>query len=105
MIIPLNVSVFVALHEGSHLVFDLTWSLGPVLADEYVDGIQDDACVMESDRMPLRWCSDANHVTQSAQPHSCWRQILTDYPAFGHAGADTATDLPSVPRVTYDDTP
>ncbi|MHC4549644.1 MAG: hypothetical protein ACYTEZ_12805 [Planctomycetota bacterium] len=105
MIVPDNVPTFVALHESSHLLFQLTWAVGGLLVDEYNDGVQDQACVMESENSPQRWCSERNHAAQSSQPHSCWRQILTDYPAFAHAGQDTAPDLPPAPTAEYNDTP
>jgi hypothetical protein len=100
-----NTSTFVLLHEASHLLFNLSWNPGPLLVDEYRDGVQDAACVMEAERLPQRWCNDANHVGQTSQPHACWRQILSDYPSFKHAGTDTATGLPAAPVAEYNDTP
>jgi len=105
MIIPTNAAPFVGLHEGSHLVFQLSWSGGPLLLDEYQDGTQDPACVMESENLPRRWCSDANHVSQASQPHACWHQILLDYPAFTHTGTETTSHLPPAPTAEYHDTP
>ncbi|MHC4959428.1 MAG: hypothetical protein ACYTGN_13765 [Planctomycetota bacterium] len=105
MIIPENVSTFVLLHECGHLLFHLTWTPGQLLVDEYRDGVQDTACVMESENTPTRWCSDANHTNQMSQPHACWNQILKDYPNFSYSGADSASGLPAVPEVTYNDAP
>ncbi|MCK6460863.1 MAG: hypothetical protein L6Q95_13355 [Planctomycetes bacterium] len=105
MAIPENVSTFILLHEGSHFLFRLSWNPGPLLVDEYQDGVQDIACVMEAEKTPHRWCSDGNHVGQTSQPHSCWRQILFDYPSLRHAGTDTAPSLPATPVAEYHDTP
>ncbi len=105
MIIPDNARTFVIIHEAGHFLFQLSWSVGPLLVDEYTDGVQDPACVMESERGPQRWCADSNHVNQQPQPHSCWRQILIDYPLFRHTGADTAPGTPSAPKAEYNDTP
>jgi hypothetical protein len=105
MIIPENVSTFVLLHECGHLLFHLSWTPGALLVDEYRDGIQDTACVMESENTPHRWCSDANHTHQNSQPHACWNQILQDYPNFSYAGTDSAPNLPATPDVTYNDAP
>jgi len=105
MIIPENVSTFVLMHEGSHLLFRLTWTPGSLLVDEYADGVQDPACVMESQNLPSRWCSDGNHFAQSSQPHACWRQILLDYPLFAHAGSERAPAPPPAPVAEYNDTP
>jgi len=104
MIIPDNVSVFVLTHEAGHLLFRLSWQVGTLLVDEYADGIQDQACVMESENLPQRLCSDRNHVNQSSQPHACWRQILLDYPTFTQ-GSATAPGLPPPPVAEYNDTP
>jgi hypothetical protein len=105
MVVPANAPTFVLMHEGSHFLFQLTWSVGGLLVDEYQDGVQDSACVMESENLPHRWCSDANHAGQSSQPHACWRQILLDYPLFTYAGHDTAASLPATPVAEYNDTP
>jgi len=105
MIVPEHASTFIFMHEASHFLFRLSWSVGPMLVDEYQDGVQDIACVMESENAPPRWCNDANHSSQSSQPHACWRQILADYPSFRHAGRDTATTLPAAPIAEYHDTP
>lgn len=105
MAIHENAPTFILLHEGSHFLFLLSWNPGPLLVDEYQDGVQDPACVMEAERTPNRWCSDGNHVGQTSQPHSCWRQILFDYPRFKHAGTDTASSLPATPVAEYHDTP
>ncbi|MHC4134875.1 MAG: hypothetical protein ACYS0K_07820 [Planctomycetota bacterium] len=105
MIIPDNVSTFVLTHEAGHLLFRLSWPVGSLLVDEYADGVQDQACVMESESLPKRLCSDRNHANQSSQPHACWRQILLDYPSFTHGGSDTAPNLPPPPVAEYNDTP
>ncbi|MFI5402389.1 MAG: hypothetical protein ACHQ1G_05590, partial [Planctomycetota bacterium] len=105
MVVPENASTFIFMHEASHFLFRLSWNVGPVLGDEYQDGVQDIACVMESERAPSRWCSDTNHSGQNSQPHACWRQILSDYPSFRHAGRDTATALPPAPIAEYFDVP
>lgn len=105
MIVPDNVSTFVLTHEAGHLLFRLTWPAGTLLVDEYADGVQDPACVMESENLPQRLCSDRNHVNQSAQPYACWRQILLDYPTFAHSGSDSAPSLPPPPTAEYNDTP
>jgi len=105
MIVPEGVSNFILMHEASHLLFLLTWSVADLLVDEYNDGIQDVACVMESENLPHRWCSDANHTSQISQPHSCWRQLLQDYVSFKHTGADSAPGFPATPKVEYNDTP
>lgn len=106
MVIPDNIRTFVLMHECSHLLFRLTWSVGGLLVDEYNDGVQDDACVMESENLPWRYCADTNHVHQpQVQPHSCWRQILADYPNFRYQGTDMAPSAPPVPVATYNDTP
>lgn len=105
MIVPDNASTFVLTHEAGHLLFRLSWQVGTLLVDEYADGVQDPACVMESENLPQRFCSDPNHVNQQSQPHSCWRQILLDYPTFAHSGSDTAPNLPPPPTAEYNDTP
>ncbi len=105
MIIPTHVSTFVGTHEGGHFLWQLTWSVGALLVDEYNDGVQDAACVMESENTPYRWCSSGNHASQSSQPQSCWSQILADYPAFSHSGTNTAATPAPVPEVEYNDVP
>lgn len=105
MVVPASADVFTLLHECSHLLFRLTWAPGPMLTDEYADGQQDAACIMEGPNRPWRWCTDANHVPQSSQPHSCWRQILLDYPNFTHIGTDTASAPPAAPTAVYNDAP
>jgi hypothetical protein len=105
MIVPDNVSTFVLTHESGHLLFRLSWPVGSLLVDEYADGVQDPACIMESENLPQRLCSDRNHVNQSSQPYACWRQILLDYPAFSHSGSDTAPRLPPPPTAEYNDVP
>ena len=105
MLIPDDASGQTRIHETSHLIWGLSWSGSFGLDDEYLDGVQDTACLMESDNSPVRWCSAANHVNQTSQPHSCWTQILSDYPLLAHGGTDTATTNAWVPVVTYNDTP
>ena len=105
MIAPENVRTFVLAHEASHILFRLTWSPGGLLVDEYRDGVQDRACVMESENLPSRWCSDSNHASQTIQPYACWRQLLLDYRNLRHAGTDTAASLPAAPTAEYNDTP
>ncbi|MHC5031517.1 MAG: hypothetical protein ACYTGU_11725 [Planctomycetota bacterium] len=105
MIIPDRVSTFVLTHEAGHLLFRLSWPVGNLLVDEYADGVQDQACVMESENLPQRLCSDRNHTNQSSQPHACWRQILLDYPAFSQTGITPTPNLPPPPTAEYNDTP
>ncbi len=105
MVVPMNASTFVLTHEGSHFLFNLSWAPAPMLFDEYVDGVQDPACVMESPNTPARWCSASNHVNQGSQPRACWAQILMDYPNFAHSGADSAAGLPETPLVEYTNAP
>jgi hypothetical protein len=88
-----------------HFLFELSWSPAPVLIDEYVDPPTDAACMMELTYTPLRWCSTDNHQTQPGQPHSCWTQILIDYPDFSYQGQDTAPAPPPAPVVEFTDTP
>ncbi|MBI2930787.1 MAG: hypothetical protein HYY16_03980 [Planctomycetes bacterium] len=103
--LPSNPNDLVILHEGSHMLFRLSWSMGPLLWDEYADGTQDNACVMELAFSVLRWCGEDNHVGQASQPTSCWTQILTDYPFFRYSGLNKAADpAPSV-EVEYNDVP
>jgi hypothetical protein len=104
--VPESVSATTLLHEAAHLVFQLTWSPGPLLVDEYADGIQDSACIMElAFGPPLRWCSAANHVSQTSQPTSCWAQILTDHPRLAYAGTNTASSPVPATAVDYADNP
>jgi len=92
------------IHEASHMIFDLSWSSGPALWDEYQDGFQDDACIMEA-IVGGRWCGADNHQPQSSQPTSCWGQILNDYPNFKYAGTNTANSAVPVMEVEYVDQP
>ncbi len=92
-------------HEGSHMIFELSWAPGPLLTDEYGDGSQDAACIMELRWVPLKWCSASNHVTQSAQPTSCWEQVLADYANFTYGGTDIAATPPPTTDVEYNNTP
>ena len=103
--IPSNVANNTLLHELGHFLFQLTWSVAPVLIDEYEDLPDDPACMMELTYTPLRWCSATNHLDQPGQPHSCWTQILADYPAFTYTNTDTMPTPPPVPDVDYTDTP
>ena len=105
MLIPEDVSDLTLDHEVSHLIWQLTWTPIVTLEDEYLDGVQDAACLMESNNTPIRWCSAGNHVAQSIIPHSCWTQILLDYSAFTHSGNDYASTGAWVPKVTYKDAP
>jgi hypothetical protein len=105
MFVPEGASDLTLDHEVSHLIWQLTWAPVKTLEDEYLDGIQDVACLMESNNFPIRWCSAGNHVTQSIIPHSCWTQILLDYTTFTHSGTDQASTSAWVPKVTYQDTP
>jgi len=93
------------IHECSHMIFDLSWDVGDLLVDEYADGTQDDACIMDLAFASLRWCGADNHVTQSTQPTSCWQQILADYPNFTYAGTNTAATAAPAVEVEYSDTP
>jgi hypothetical protein len=103
--IPSNVANTTLVHELGHFLFDLTWSVAPVLIDEYEDPPQDAACIMELTYSPLRWCSPPNHETQPGQPHSCWTQILIDYPAFTYSNQDTAPTPPPAIDFEYTDIP
>ena len=38
-------------------------------------------------------------------PHSCWRQILLDYPLFRHTGTDSTVAAVAAPKAEYNDTP
>ena len=103
--VPESVASTTLVHEASHLLFRLSWSPGPLLVDEYADGVQDAACIMDAAFVPLKWCSAANHVAQSAQPTSCWQQILADYPTFDYDGTDVATRPVPPTRVDYGNVP
>ncbi len=105
MMVPTNVNTFVLLHEIGHFLFELSWGPGPLLIDEYTDGVQDSACVMESQGLPWRFCAGHNHVSQTSQPTSCWQQILADYPRLTYSGSDTAPDLPAAPIAEYNNVP
>ncbi len=104
-VMPSDATTFVVVHEASHFLFNLTWSVGPLLVDEYVDGVQDAACIMESELFPVRWCAQANHTHQCSQPHACWTQILRDYANFKHLGTDIAASMAPVPLVEFSDSP
>lgn len=105
MLVPGDASAHTLLHEASHLIWGLSWTNSFSLGDEYKDGVQDAACVMESSASPTRWCSSGNHVNQSSQPHSCWTQILNDYGKLSYTGTDSTTKTGWVPLVTYNDAP
>ena len=105
MLLPSNASTHTWIHETGHFVWNLSWPISFGLEDEYIDGIQDPACVMESTNPPRRWCSDANHVNQLSQPHACWHQILLDYANYTHNDVDYSTTPAWTPLVTYEDTP
>ena len=93
------------LHELGHFLFELTWSVAPVLIDEYEDQPDDNACLMELEYAPLRWCWTDNHQAQAGQPHSCWSQILLDYPDFTYMNANTMPAPPPAPMFEYTDVP
>jgi hypothetical protein len=103
--VPADTNGFVILHEGSHMMFRLTWPGGPFLLDEYADGAQDGACIMEMTFPSLRWCGADNHVEQSSQPTSCWQQVLSDYPNFHFAGASQASTPPPPVGVEFNNAP
>ena len=103
--IPSNVANTTLLHELGHFLFELTWSVAPVLIDEYDEDPDDNACLMELQYTPLRWCWTDNHLTQAGQPHSCWSQILMDYPDFMYANTNVALSTPPAPMVEYTDNP
>jgi hypothetical protein len=103
--IPTNIQNNTLIHELGHFLFELTWSVAPVLIDEYEDPPDDPACIMELTYSPLRWCSVTNHLDQPGQPHSCWTQILADYPAFTYTNTNVAAAPPPAPDVEYTDTP
>jgi hypothetical protein len=103
--IPSNVANTTLLHELGHFLFELSWSVAPVLIDEYDDAPDDPACLMELKYSPLRWCSTGNHLTQPGQPHSCWTQILSDYPDFRYLSLDVAPSPPVAPVVEFTDIP
>lgn len=105
MLLPSNANTHTWLHEAGHFIWDLSWPGEFGLADEYTDGIQDPACVMESTNPPRRLCSDGNHVAQLSQPHACWHQILLDYANYTHADKDSASTSPWRPKVEYNDAP
>lgn len=93
------------LHELGHFLFVLSWAPGPLLIDEYASSPDDTGCIMELSYIPLRWCYTDNHLSQSSQPHSCWTQIRTDYPAFSYANLNTTPFPPPDPEVEYTDVP
>ena len=103
--VPETSTWFTNLHEASHMVFWLRWSIGTLLVDEYADGTQDDACIQDLGFASIRWCASDNHVTQGSQPRACWDQILADYTNWTHMGTNVARS--SVPTTTfeYNDTP
>lgn len=103
--VPSNIANTTFVHELGHFLFELTWPVAPVLIDEYDDPPNTEACIMELNYTPLRWCGSDNHLTQPGQPRSCWEQILIDYPDFSYAGTNTAPGPPPAPTVEYTDVP
>ena len=103
--VPSNIANTTILHEFGHMIFELTWSAGEVLIDEYDNPPQDSACLMELEYNPLRWCASDNHQTQVGQPHSCWTQILADYPDFTFSNLHTTSQPVAPPVFEYTDTP
>jgi len=103
--VPTNIANNTLMHELGHMLFDLSWSVAPVLIDEYDDPPDDPACMMELTYSPLRWCSATNHLDQPGQPRSCWDQILIDYPAFTYTNTNTMPAPPPAPDIDYTDTP
>lgn len=103
--IPSNIANTTLCHELGHFLFELSWSVAPVLIDEYEDQPTDAACLMELTYTPLKWCSTGNHLSQAGQPHSCWTQILIDYPDFSYMGLDVTTQPVTPPIVEFTDTP
>ncbi len=103
--IPSNFANTTVLHELGHFLFQLTWSVAPVLIDEYNDPPNTEACMMELNYTPLRWCWTDNHLSQAGQPHSCWTQIRIDYPNFMYANTNVAPAPPPPIMVEYTDVP
>jgi len=103
--VPSNIANTTFLHEMGHFLYDLTWSIAPVLIDEYDEQPTDSACLMELAYSPLRLCFTDNHVTQPGQPHSCWSQILIDYPDFDYMQQNVAPNPAPAVMVEYTDTP
>jgi hypothetical protein len=104
--VPSNIANTTILHEFGHFLFELTWSVAPVLVDEYEEDPTDTFCLMElAYGPPLRWCWTDNHQSQPGQPHSCWSQILIDYPDFDYAGLNLAPNVPPAVMVEYTDNP
>ena len=105
MALPSDATTNTWLRETGHLIWNLSWSVSFGLEDEYLDGVQDSACVMESTNTPWRFCSATNHVHQTSQPRACWAQILLDYTNFTHTDQDKASTSPWITKVTYNDSP
>jgi len=103
--VPDNILNTTFLHEFGHMIFQLTWTAGPVLIDEYDEEPDDSACLMELEYFPLRWCAQDNHLTQPGQPHSCWTQIQADYPDFTFTNTHTAAQPLAPPVLEFTDTP
>jgi hypothetical protein len=103
--VPSNIANTTFLHELGHFLFELTWPPAPVLVDEYDNPPNTEACIMELNYTPLRWCWTDNHLSQAGQPRSCWEQILIDYPAFAYANTNVAPAPPPAPTVEYTDVP
>jgi hypothetical protein len=104
--IPSSIANTTLMHELGHFLFELSWSVAPVLVDEYVEDPDDVACMMELTYNPLQWCSPPNHESQVGQPHSCWTQILIDYPDFRYMNLNIASPQSPPPiMIEYTDTP
>ena len=101
--VPSTVANTTLLHELGHFLFQLTWAPAPVLIDEYEKPPTDSACLMELAYSPLRFCFTDNHLSQPGQPHSCWTQILADYPAFSYANTNVAPSPPPAPITEFTD--
>ena len=104
--IPSSIANTTLMHELGHFLFELSWAVAPVLVDEYAEKPDDLACMMELTYTPLQWCSPGNHESQPGQPHSCWTQILIDYPDFRYMNQNVASPpTPPAPIVEYTDIP
>ncbi|MBI4566319.1 MAG: hypothetical protein HY716_16670 [Planctomycetes bacterium] len=103
--IPLDIENETLVHEFGHFLFQLSWTAGPILVDEYETEPDDSACIQELTFIPLRWCWTDNHLTQESQPRSCWEQILIDYPGFTYSSLNVAAAPPPDPTVEYVDMP
>lgn len=109
VVMPENASTGTWLHECSHFVWKLTWNVSPGLGDEYSDpggsGWQNEACIMNIQFNPLRWCKE-NHISRQTQGNiSCWDQILADYPNYSYNGTVSTSPPASVIYEYYDGVP